>query len=106
MKTSRTMPQTNQPRREQDNYREWSNGLCDCCNDCGECKSFKLFVVNFIQYLYSYLGCTAYYLTPLFGVLLALRANEAPAALCFGSLHALRTKIRTERKIRVSLLYF
>ena len=30
-----------------------------------------------------------------------MKANEAPVAMCCGSLQALRTKIRTERKIKV-----
>lgn len=42
-------------------------------------------------------------MTPVYSFLLALRAGEMPTAMMFGGPHVIRTRIRTERKIKGSI---
>lgn len=72
---------------------EWSNDLCDCFEDCSE-------------------FCCACFCTPCYQYDIFRRANENFCSCIFGGLVPLRTKIRTERNIKVKwftyfkLVYF
>ena len=66
-------------------YREWTHGLCGCCDECGDC-------------LFAYF-CTWCYLCEL-----TKNANVSFFTICCGGLVPIRTKIRTERKIRGTII--
>ena len=66
------------------NRREWTNSICGCFNSCG--------------------NCAFAFLCPLcFEVKLFCDANEDCCSCIFGGLVPLRTRIRAERGINVSM---
>ena len=103
-------------------HNQWTTGICGCCGDIATCKSH--FFHSFLSNTSLDVGCFAFWCFPCFMCRLHALANECPCMSCFpGSNYfirvvfllllllslsllgdtALRTKLRTGFRIRVSV---
>lgn len=81
--------------------RDWNHGICDCFSNCGNCKRyFKISLNKWISIFFN-LGCLAFLIPPIYLCMVASDINEPCWSCMFGGPVAMRTKIRTERKINV-----